>query len=797
MLIGSDTPLPYGRSGGEVNRALESPLITGYAAIRIMPSTTTSPAGATIGQPYPLLDGRARVTGALRFTADLPQTGVLHARFVTSPHPHARITGIDTSQAEAVTGVVRVLTAADLPAFQPTSRARLLLARDRVMFVGQPVALVIAESEAAAADGAPEVNVSYTPLPAVTDLERALTADAPLVWPEGMPGESDEAAAHGTDVAGDEGGQQRSNVANAISFQRGDPEAAFAAAHAVVERSYRTAIVHQSYLEPHATVVDPGTQADGVTVWSCTQAQFAVRKEVADILDMPESDVHVKPMPVGGGFGGKFMLYEPLVALAARAVGAPLRLILTRQEELLAAIPAPAAAITLKLAAAADGTLTAIAGDYKFDSGCFPNAPQSIAALMTGSLYQCPNLDIHAAAVLTHKPSTGAYRAPGTPQQAFALESTLDELARVLGIDPLELRLRNASRPGDPMASDQPWPNIGMRQVLERARAHPIWRDREAAHAAGRGVGIAIGGWPGGVEGATAACTLNRDGTLHVHVGSVDLTGTTTAFALIAADTFGIDPEQVRVISADTDAGYYAGASGGSKITYSVGPAVFEAARKAREQALRIAATEFEADEADLEIVDGSVRVKGVPEPGLPLAEIAAKTMQFGGRYAPVKGNGRTAPSGRSPAFCAQLAEVEVDAETGAVVVHRLAVVQDVGKAINPLTAGGQLMGGATQGLGWALYEAVEYDAEGQLLTGSLMDYAVPNITQSAHELEAVMVEVPSDHGPYGARGVGEPPVIATAGAVANAIRDAGCGRVTILPMTPARVLDAIDAEED
>lgn len=767
--------------------------------ITVMAFTTDPPifypaAGEAIGRSLPLLDGRARVTGALRYTGDLPQTGMLHARFVTSPHPHARITAIDARRAEAVAGVVRVLTAADLPHFEPTSRARLLLARERVMFVGQPVALVLAESEAAAADAAPEVEVSYTPLPAVTAAERALAADAPLVWPQGMPGDSDEAAAHGADVEGDEGGRQRSNLANAISFQRGDTEAAFAAAHAVVERSYRTSIVHQSYLEPHATVVDPAAAEGGVTVWSCTQAQFAVRKEVAAILAIPESDVVVKPMPVGGGFGGKFMLYEPLVALAARAAGAPVRLVLTRQEEMLAALPAPAAAITIKLAAAADGRLTAIAADFKFDSGCFPNAPQSIAALMTGSVYQCPNLDVHGAAVLTHKPSTGAYRAPGIPQQAFALESTMDELARALDLDPLDLRVRNMSRRGDPMANDQPWPNIGMRQVLGRAREHPIWRHRKASRAAGRGVGVALGAWLGGVEGATAACTLNRDGTLHVHVGSVDLTGTTSAFALIAADAFGIEPEQVRVVSADSEAGYYSGASGGSKITYSVGPAVFAAAREAREQTLRIAATEFEADAGDLEIVAGAVRVKGVPEPELPLAEIAAKTMQFGGRYAPVKGNGRTAPSGRSPAFCVQLAEVEVDAETGAVEVRRLAVLQDVGKAINPLTAGGQLMGGATQGLGWALYEALEYDADGQLRTGSLMDYAVPDVTQSAHELEAVMVEVTSDHGPYGARGVGEPPVTATAGAVANAIRDGGGGRVTTLPMTPARVLEAIDA---
>ena len=750
--------------------------------------------GKHVGRPHRLIDGRARVTGSLRYTADLPYPGLLHARLVTSPHAHARLTGVDTAAAAALPGVVRVLTAADLPALAPVSRARLLLARDRVIFVGQPVALVIAESEEAAADAAPAVTLACEPLPAAATIDQALAAGAPRVWPDGVPGDDDEAAAHGAAVSGEREAAPLSNLSGVNRLRRGDPEAALAAAHVVVERSYDTSMVHQSYLEPHATVVDPAAPPGEVTVRTCTQAQFAVRREVAAVLELAESDVHVKPMPVGGGFGAKFMLYEPLVALAARAVGAPLRLVLTRQEEMLAAIPAPAARISLKVGAAADGTLTAITGDFTFDCGCFPTTPHSMAALMAGSLYQCANLDLRAAAVLTHKPSTGAYRAPGMPQQVFALESTLDDLARALALDPLELRLRNASRTGDPMADGKPWPNIGLRPTLEAARAHPIWRDREAVRRAGRGVGVAMGGWLGGVEGATAACTLHRDGTLHVHVGSIDLTGTTTSFALIAAEAFGVDPSAVRVISADSDGGYYSGASGGSKIVYTVGAAVFAAARQAREQTLRVAASEFEADPADLEIADGAVRVKGVPGKELALAEIAARTMAFLSPYVPVTGTGRTVPAGRSPAFCVQLAEVEVDAETGTVTVHRLAVVQDVGKAINPLTVGGQMMGGATQGLGWALYEGMQYDAEGQLLTGSLMDYAVPNVTQAARELEPVLVEVPSDHGIYGARGVGEPPVTATAGAVANAIRDATGARLTVLPMTPPRVLAALSA---
>jgi CO/xanthine dehydrogenase Mo-binding subunit len=340
-----------------------------------------------------------------------------------------------------------------------------------------------------------------------------------------------------------------------------------------------------------------------------------------------------------------------------------------------------------------------------------------------------------------------------------------------------------------------------MRQVLERLGQHPAWLEREETRTAQRGdgfrrgvgvrrgVGIAIGGWPGGTEPAAASCALNRDGRLHVHVGSVDLTGTSDGFALIAAEEFGIDPDMVKIVSGDTGSAPYAGAAGGSKITYTVGPAIVQAAKEARAQVLNIASDEFEVDPADLEIVDGKVQVRGVPGKAIPLSELAGKTMQFGGKYAPVFGHGRHANNRSSPAFCAQLAEVEVDEETGHVRVPRLVLVQDVGRAINPEGIKGQMIGGAAQGLGWALYEAMVYDEQGQLLTGTLLEYNIPSADQVAERVETVMVEVPSDYGPYGARGVGEPPVIATAAAVANAIADATGRRMTELPMTPPRVL--------
>lgn len=744
-----------------------------------------------IGRPTVLQDGRAKVMGTVRYATDLELPGMLYVRLVGSPYAHARLQTVDKSAAEAVPGVVAVLTAADMPAIAPSGRAQLLLARDRVIFAGQPVALVVAESEAAATEGAAQVLADYEPLPAAVTLDQALAQDAPLVWPDGVPGESSEAGAHGAGGNGDEEKEEAGNVSGRNRFERGDVAAGFAAADVIVERTFTTSAVHQNYLEPHATVVQPDPAGPGVTVWTSTQGPFYVRETVAALLEVPEAEVRVVATPVGGGFGGKFTLYEPFLALVARLLQRPVRLVLSRMEELQAATPAPAARLQVKLGCRQDGTFTALAADLTFEAGCYPSF-HSIAALLLSSFYPVPNLDVHYTEVLTFKPSVGAYRAPGAPQATFALESVVDEVAQQLGMDPLELRLKNAAQQGDPMGNGRAWPGIGMRETLVALRDHPAWQEREQAQAAGRGVGVAVGGWPGGTEPAAAACALQRDGSLHVHVGSVDLTGTTTGFTLLAAEAFGLDPERVRVISGDTASAPFAGAAGGSKITYTVGPAVLQAAQEARQQVLDIAAEEFEADAADLEIVDGKVQVRGVPDKAIPLADLAAKTMQFGGKYAPVWGHGRHAAKSQAPGFCAQLAELSVDAETGQVTVHRLVLAQDVGRAINPPAIEGQMTGGAVQGLGWALYEGLRYSPDGQLLTGSWMDYAVARATQAAATIETVLVEVPSEQGPLGARGVGEPPVIATAAAVANAIADATGVRLVDLPLTPPEIVQAL-----
>ena len=748
-----------------------------------------------IGQDIRLQDGRAKVTGAVRYTPDIQLHGLLYGRLVTSQMAHARIEAIDTAAAEALPGVVRVLTAADLPPIPPTQRHTLLLARERVIFTGQPVALVLAESEAAATDAAEQVMVDYAPLPAAATIDQALADDAPLVWPGGAPGASEAAAAHGTDL-GDGGAQNGSpsNVTSRRKFRRGDVAQGFAQADVVVEATFNTPAVHQSSLETQGVVVQPDPAGQGVTVWSSTQAPFLVQEQVAETIGVPATEVRVAPMTVGGAFGAKFGLYEPLVALAARLTGRPVALVLTRMEENLAGVPALPARIRLKLGAREDGTLLALEGEAIFDAGVYPGTPAGFVCTVMANSYRIPHVALEGIEVLTHKVSNGAYRAPGAPQAFFALESLVDEVARRLQIDPLALRLQNVSRPGDKRIQGGEWPGMGNVEVLETLGQHPAWQQRDKARQAGRGVGIALGWWPGGTEPAAAVCQLARDGRLQLHLGSVDLNGTSTGFAILAAEVFGVSPEEVKVIRGDTSSAPYAGGAGGSKITYTVGPAVIAAAREARAQVLEIAAEEFEVDPADLEIADGAVQVRGVPDRSLSLADLAQKTMQFGGKYRPVLGHGRHAENRSAPAFCAQLAEVSVDEESGEVVVHRLVIVQDVGRAINPQGVRGQMMGGATQGLGWALYEDMAFDEAGQLLAATWMEYVVPHTSQAARKLETVIVEVPSEHGPLGARGVGEPPVIPTAAAVANAIADATGVRLVDLPMTPPRILAAISS---
>ncbi len=757
-------------------------------------STDASTDGFThIGRRQRRADSPERLTGRTRFTNDLLPAGALYTRFVRSPYASATIVSVDRAAAQQVPGVVAVLTAGDLPIPNPEAAAAardILLAFDRVVHVGHPVVAVLAETEAAAEDAADLISIEYDSLTPVVDLMEALTSNI-AVQKERRELSQEELAMHGAATGGESAADpDKPNITNRTRFERGDVEANFAASDVVVERDYHTRWISQAYMEPQACTVDIDALGN-LTVFASTQALFHTQATICRVLGLSDHQVTVTAMPVGGGFGGKFGFLEPTVAALALAVNRPVRATFSRQEEFTSADPAPESRMRIKLGAKRDGRLTALEGEMVFDAGAKAGAPVGIAGIMMGSLYRLGALRIIGTEVLTHKAATGAYRAPGAPQAAFALESAVDDLARELKMDPLELRLKNASVEGDIRADGEKWERIGLAECLERAQT--AYTAQRAALGPNEGVGVAAGGWPGATDAASAVCRLNSDGSLQITTGTVDLTGTNTTFAMIAAEVFGMrDSTQVRVNTANTDSAPYVGGTGGSKVTYTIGPAVLKAAEDARDQVLRIAASELEAAVEDLELVDGQVSVRGVPARTLSLADAFRLSTRGAGTYTPVLGRGQTVVAENSPGMAVHIARVRVDPDTGRVVPLHYVAIQDVGRAINPALVEAQMHGGAVQGVGWGLYEQIVFDDQGTPITGSFMDYTVPKASQSP-DLEAVLVEIPSDLGPFGAKGVGEPPVIPGAAAWANAVRDACGARVTELPLTAERVWSAME----
>jgi CO/xanthine dehydrogenase Mo-binding subunit len=746
----------------------------------------------------PRLDSNTKVRGATRFAADLPMPGVLHARIVPSLYAHARIHSIDASAALEVPGVVAVLTAADLPiATRDNMRMYEPLVRDEALFAGQPVALVVAETETAAADAVALVIVEAEPLPVVEDLEAAMRPDSPparlvpLVADDGAEGGSVKAhAAVGGEGAELEDEDLSTNVFNRDRYVEGDVTAVLAAAEVTVEGTFRTNWVYQAYLEPHAATA--WTEPDGtLAVASANQGIFYVRKQLARIYGRPMSRVRVQGTPLGGSFGSKFLVVEPLVAGATLALGRPVRLVLERREDMAATTPAPASIIELRVGASADGSLTGLDARIVFDAGAYTEwSIEGIAAVLVGGAYRWPAFDVRAYGVQTNHVGTGSYRGPGGPQAAFAIESVLNELATKLGIDPIELRLRNLVTESDHMVDGEPWPLIGHREVLGAVAGHRLWRERKNLPA-GEGVGVAFGVWPGSKAPAAAVCRFNADGTITVVTGVVDMSGVESGFAVIAAEAFGIPVENVAVVGLDTAGAPQSPLSGGSVVTYSAGLAVREAAADARRQLLSYAAIELEIDPSDLEIVDGHVRPAGSPDRGKSLADLADKLHDFGSDHPPIEGHGSTVQKSLAPSTSASLAHVRLDAQTGEVTVLDFAIAQDVGRALNPALVEGQMRGGAAQGIGWALHEELIHDADAQLLSGTFLDYTVPRANHIPN-IDTLIVEVPAPDGPYGAKGIGEASVIPAGAAIASAIVAAGGPRLRTLPMTAPRVWAAI-----
>jgi CO/xanthine dehydrogenase Mo-binding subunit len=643
--------------------------------------------------------------------------------------------------------------------------------------------MVVGESEMAVADALELVEVEYEPLPVVASLEEATRADSLTVWPNGLPKEGEDMSnLHAkTDKGSELESQTLNNVSNEKHYERGDVAAGFAEADVIVERTYRSNMLHQGYMEPHACLAVPDPLGRELTIYTSTQGHFGVRNEVAKLLSMPASRVRVVPMAVGGAFGAKYGILEPLTAATALASKRPVRIILSRSEDFLSTTPAPAILIELKTGAKKDGTLTALQARVFTDNGAYSFYHGGMIAMSLGGYYKWPNLEIDCYEVHTHKPQIGAYRAPGTPQAAFAIESQMDDMAAQLGLDVLEFRLQSAVEAGDLMGNGRPWPSVGLKECLLRMQAHPAWQNKEKAPH--EGIGLAVGGWPTVVGTSEAICRVDSDGAVILQVGAVDISGVNSSFVLVAAEILGVTPDEVILVSDDTS-GAYSPYSGGSQVTYSVVGAVEMAAQEAKKKLVQAAADKLEAAPEDIELVNGKAQVKGVPSRGIPIGKLAKAARYKRNRTAPIVGEGHSAIKENAPGFVVHLVKVAIEPETGHIQPTEYVAIQDVGFAINPMMVEGQLQGGAVQGIGIGLYEAMIYDQQGQLITGSFMDYCLPR-AHHVPSIETILVQNPSPYGPFGARGIAEPPIIPGAAALANAIKDATGVRVAELPITP------------
>lgn len=770
---------------------------------------------SAVGSSWPRLDSREKVVGSTRYAADvtIPVPGLLHARLVLSPYAHAAINSIDTAAALATPGVVAVLTAKDLPIrnFEDMRMFQPLATREAV-FAGQPVAMVVAESEATAQDGVDAVMVDYSPIDPTVDATQAMAVDAALARPHrhnpaedagqtasphAAVGHADEVEATASPHAAVGGGADRPRITEALSanvvgkhwHKRGDVDAALAASAATAKGTFTTEWVYQAYMEPHgATAYLEGSGE--LVVAGGMQGIFYTRSQIAKIFGLPISRVRAVGTPLGGAFGSKIMVTEPLAAAAALVLRRPVRLALTRREDMTMTNPAQATTIELEIGATADGRLTGLRTRLVFDAGAFSEwTVESIGAILIAGPYRWQAWDVKAFGVETNHVGTGSYRGPGGPQASFALESLLDDIAAQLNIDPLELRRRNAVVPGDVMVDGEPWVRLGTQEVLGALAEHPLWKGRHDLPE-GEGVGLSVGVWPGGKEPAAAMCRLEGDGTVTIITGVVDMSGVSSGFATIAAEALGIHPSRINIVASDTSSAPRSPMSGGSVVTYSSGRAIQRSVEDLKTRLLRFASEQLEIDPVDLELRDGRIEPKGAPAKGITITDLAEKLEGFGVTTEPIEGHGTGLPPSLAPSVSGHLAHVRVDPETGEARVLKFVIAQDVGRALNPALVEGQMRGGVLQGIGWALYEALTYDDQGQLMAGSFMDYAVPDAAQ-APEIETVVIEVPAPDGPFGAKGIGEAPVCGSPAAVANGVKAASGVRMHALPMTARRIWEA------
>lgn len=746
--------------------------------------------GEIISPPYKVIgtrparpDGVDKVTGRALFGADIQLPGLLHGKVLRSPHAHARIRRIDVSRAARLPGVKAIVTAADLPdvenKIQEVGEGAIglkylsanLLARDKVLYHGHPVAAVAATNVHLAEEALALIEVEYEVLPPVLDVRAAMAPDAPILLDDLRTGELGQK------------GTAPTNIAEHIRFQMGDLAAGFAAADVIVEREFTTSTVHQGYIEPqNATAL--WNRDDTITIWTSTQGAHSAREQVAEVLQLPATRIKVVPMEVGGGFGGKGSIYlEPLAALLSRkADHRPVKLVMTRAEVLMATGPTAGSFIRVKIGATKDGRITAAEAWLAYEAGAFPGSPVGAGMNVILAPYHIENVLIDGYDVVVNKPRTSAYRAPGGTNAAYAAEVVIDELSEKLGMAPLEFRLLNGAKEGDRRASGPAYRRIGCLETMRAIQQSEHYRTPLVGP--NRGRGVASGYWGNWGGKSSVAASVNADGQVNLIEGSVDLSGTRTTLAMQLAETLGIPVEDIKPVVADTDAIGYNDVTGGSRTTFGTGVAVYELGLKLKEEMIGRVAELWEVDPAAVTYADG-VFAAGARR--MTFKEAAARLNED----RPIMASVTTHAQEVGPGFATHCVDVEVDPETGKVTILRYTAAQDVGRAVHPDFVEGQIQGGVTQGIGWALNEEYFYDREGHLLNATLLDYRMP-VAPDLPMIDTILVEAPNPGHPYGVRGVGEVPIVPPAGALANAIYHAVGVRLTHLPMSPARILEAL-----
>lgn len=737
-------------------------------------------------------DGVDKVTGRAAYGADFSLPGMLYGAVLRSPHAHARIVKIDTSKAEALKGVKSVITAADWPEIPDSKKTKgtapvnfqhlsdNLMARKKVLYDGHGIAAVAATTLQIAKRAVKLIEVEYEVLPHVIDVLEACAPDAPVLHDNLFT------------VNVDPKPTKPSNVASRVAFSIGDIEAGFKDADAIIEREYTTKPVHQGYIEPSACVAN--MSEDGTaTVWSSSQGQYMIRQYCAGLLEVPASDIRVTPAEIGGGFGGKTTVWlEPHALLLSRKAGSPVKMQMTREEVFRASGPTSGSWMKIKVGAKKDGTITAGQAEYKFQAGAYAGSPVQLACMCGFTPYDIANVESIGYDVVVNRPKAAAYRAPGAPIGAYGIESALDELARELKLDPMEMRLQNAAKQGTKTSYGPTLGVVGNIETMTAAKDHPHY---SAPLGENQGRGVASAFWFNVGGETSVAVNLLEDGTVMVTSGSPDVGGSRASLCNMAAEVLGCDVKDVKAIIADTSSLAYNRHTGGSRVTFAAGIVVIEATQDIVQQMRERAALIWDIDVDAVVWEEGEAHPAG-PNAGefepLTLADIAGKTLETGGPIGARKSKNVQAPG---PAFGTHIVDVEVDKETGHVTILRYTAVQDVGKAVHPSYVEGQIQGGAAQGVGWALNEEYIYDDKGKLENPGFLDYRIP-VASDLPMIEAVMVEVANPTHPFGVRGVGEVPIIPPMAAVANAIEDAIGVRMKDLPMSPPKILTAIDAAD-